>query len=59
MSGSGDALVLSTPVALTLDQDRGGASGRFQLSQGESMGFALHHGNRAEGDSARSGARRR
>ena len=53
VSGSGDALVLSTSVALTLDQDRAAASGRFQLSQGESMGFALHHGNQAEGDSAR------
>jgi len=53
VSGSSDALVLSTSVALTLDQDRTAASGRFQLSQGESMGFALHHGNQTEGDSAR------
>ena len=29
------------------------ASGRFQLRPGESMGFALHHGNRAEGGPAR------
>ncbi len=52
-SGSADGLVLSTSVALTLDQDRASASGRFQLGQGESMGFALHHGNQTEGTSAR------
>ncbi len=52
-SGSADGLVLSTPVAMTLDQDRAAASGRFQLAQGESMGFALHHGNQTEGSSAR------
>ncbi len=52
-SGSADGLVLSTSVALTLDQDRAAASGRFQLVQGESMGFALHYGNQAEGSSAR------
>ena len=51
-SGSADGLVLSTSVAMTLDQDRAAASCRFQLAQGESMGFALHHGNRAEGSSA-------
>jgi alpha,alpha-trehalase len=52
-SGSADGLVLSTSVALTLDQDRAAASGLFQLAQGESMGFALHHGNQTEGSSAR------
>ena len=52
-SGSADDLVLSTSVALALDRDRAGASGRFQLCHGESMGFALHHGNRTEGGSAR------
>ena len=52
-SGSAAGLVLSTSVALTLDQDRPAASGRFQLAQGESMGFALHYGNQAEGSSAR------
>ena len=41
------------PWPLTLDQDRAAASGRFQLSRGESIGFALHHGNQTEGDSAR------
>jgi alpha,alpha-trehalase len=52
-SGNADGLVLSTSVALTLDEDRAAASGRFQLAQGESMGFALHHGNQTEGSSAR------
>ncbi len=51
-SGSTDGLVLSTSVALTLDQDRAAASGRFQLAQGESVGFALHHGNQTENSSA-------
>ena len=53
VAGSGDALVLSSSLALTLDQDRAVASGRFQLSQGESMGFALHYGKQAAGASAR------
>jgi alpha,alpha-trehalase len=52
-SGSADELVLSTPVALTLDEDRTAVSGRFELAQGESIGFALHHGNQSEGSPAR------
>ena len=52
-SGSTDGLVLSMSMALTLDQDRAAASGRFQLARGESVGFALHHGNQTEGSSAR------
>jgi alpha,alpha-trehalase len=52
VSANAGALVLSSSVDLALDQDRATATGRFQLSQGESMGFALHHGNQAEGDSA-------
>ncbi len=52
-SGSAGGLVLSTSVAMTLDKDGGAASGQFQLAQGESMGFALHHGNQTEGSSAR------
>jgi GH15 family glucan-1,4-alpha-glucosidase len=51
-SAGGDGLVLSSPVALTLDRDRAAASGRFQLSHGESAGFALHQVNQAEGGSA-------
>ncbi len=52
-SGSADGLVLSTSVALMLNEDRAAASGRFELAQSESMGFALHHGNQTEGSSAR------
>jgi GH15 family glucan-1,4-alpha-glucosidase len=52
-SGNTHGLVLSTSVALTLDQDRASASGRFQLAQGESTEFALHQGNEADGILAR------
>jgi GH15 family glucan-1,4-alpha-glucosidase len=51
--GGADGLVLSSPVALTVDQDRSGVSGQFQLSHGESAGFALHHRTRAEDASAK------
>ena len=43
-TGSVDSVVLSSPLALTLDHERSVASGRFQLSHGESVGFALHQG---------------
>ncbi len=49
--GGSDMLVLSSPVALTVD--RATVSGQFQLRQGESAGFALHHRKRAEPGSAR------
>jgi alpha,alpha-trehalase len=52
-SGSADRLVLSTPVALTLDPDGTGASGQFPLAQGDSLGFALHHGDLTEAGAAR------
>jgi alpha,alpha-trehalase len=52
-SGTADRLLLSTPVALTLDQERSSVSGRFRLGQGESIGFALHHGNETERGPAR------
>ena len=52
-SGRADGLVLSTPVGVTLDRDRGSASGRFRLAEGESLGFALHHGDKAGRSSAR------
>ena len=48
-----DVLVLSSPVALTLDEQDSAASGQFHLAQGESAGFALHHRDRDEGDAAR------
>jgi alpha,alpha-trehalase len=50
VSGGGDALVLSTSEALTLDHDRAAATGRLQLSEGETMSFALRHGSSAEAD---------
>ncbi len=49
--GGADVLVLSSPVALTIDQSA--LTGRFQLRRGESAGFALHHARRAETNSAR------
>ncbi len=44
--GGADVLILSCPLSLTVD--RSSASGRLLLSGGESVGFALHHGKRAE-----------
>jgi alpha,alpha-trehalase len=49
--GGANALVLSSPVALTIDQSA--VSGQLQLGHGESAGFALHHTNRAETDPAK------
>jgi alpha,alpha-trehalase len=45
--GGADMLVLSSPVALTVDQSA--VSGELQLGQGERAGFALHHAKWAEG----------
>ena len=50
-SGAADGLVLSSPVALTVD--RSAASGRIRLRRGESVAFALHHGGRDGTDAAR------
>ncbi len=49
--GGADVLVLSSPVALTVEQSA--VSGRLQLRRGESAGFALHHRKRAETGSAK------
>jgi GH15 family glucan-1,4-alpha-glucosidase len=49
--GGADVLVLSSPMALTVDESA--VSGQFQLRAGESAGFALHHRKREETDSAR------
>ena len=49
--GGADVLVLSSPMALTVDQSS--VSGRLQLRRGESAGFALHHAKRAETGTAR------
>jgi GH15 family glucan-1,4-alpha-glucosidase len=50
--GGADVLVLSSAVALTID--RSSASGQFQLRQGETTGFALHHKKRADPGSVRA-----
>jgi GH15 family glucan-1,4-alpha-glucosidase len=42
-------LILSSPAALTVDEQRSAATGQFQLARGESAGFALHHRTGAEG----------
>jgi GH15 family glucan-1,4-alpha-glucosidase len=49
--GGADLLSLSSSVDLIVDQGRSMASGRFQLSHGESAAFAVHHRTRAEGGS--------
>jgi alpha,alpha-trehalase len=46
-----DILVLSAPIALTVDQSA--VSGQVRLRRGESAAFALHHAQRAETRSAR------
>ena len=50
--GGADVLVLSSPMALTVDQSS--VSGQLQLRRGESAGFALHHAKRAETGTARA-----
>jgi alpha,alpha-trehalase len=49
--GGADVLVLSSAMALTVDQSA--VSGKLQLGRGESAGFALHHATRAETDTAK------
>jgi alpha,alpha-trehalase len=49
--GGADVLVLSSPVALTIDHST--VSGQFRLRRGQSAGFALHHAKRAETGTAR------
>ena len=46
--GGADVLVLSCPVALTVDEEMSGVSGQVHLRGSESAGFALHHAKRAE-----------
>ena len=48
--GGADMLVLSSPIELHIDD--AAVSGRFQLRNGESAGFALHHAKRDEPDGA-------
>jgi alpha,alpha-trehalase len=49
--GGADVLVLSSPLALNLEQSA--VSGQLPLRRGESAGFALHHAKRAETGTAR------
>ena len=49
--GGADVLVLSSPMALTVDQSA--VSGQLQLRRSESAGFALHHAKRAETGTAK------
>jgi alpha,alpha-trehalase len=49
--GGADVLVLSSPLALTVDESA--VSGQLRLRRGESAGFALHHAKRADTGSAR------
>ena len=49
--GGADALVLSAPVALTVEESA--VSGQLRPRRGESAGFALHHAKRAETGSAK------
>jgi alpha,alpha-trehalase len=50
-AGGADVLVLSSPVALAVTPSS--ASGQLRLREGEDAGFALHHNNRADPQTAR------
>jgi len=50
-TGGSDVLVLSCPATLAVD--RSSASGRLRLTQGQGIGFALHHSKRADMERAR------
>jgi GH15 family glucan-1,4-alpha-glucosidase len=52
-TGGSDVLVLSSPIALSVDQEQSAVSGRLQLRRGEGASFALHHSKRAEMETAR------
>ncbi len=51
--GGADVLMLSSPIALTVDEELSAVSGQLQLRRGESAGFALHHTKRSEARTAR------
>ncbi len=51
--GGADVLVLSSPIALVVDDDLSTVSVLFRLRRGESAAFALHHAKRAETGSAK------
>ncbi len=49
--GGSDVLVLSSPMALIIDQSA--VSGQLHLRRGDTAGFALHHAKRAETGTAK------
>ncbi len=51
--GGADVLVLSSPIALAVDEELSAVSGLFRLRRGESAGFALHHSKRSDTGRAR------
>ena len=51
--GAADVLVLSSPIALALDEKLSTVSGRLRLRRGETACFALHHSKRSETERAR------
>ena len=52
-SGGPDVLVLSSSIALAIDEERSTVSGQLQLGRGESAGWALHHSTQSETEAAR------
>ena len=52
-TGGADVLVLSSPIALAVDEELSTVSGQLRLRRGESAGFALHHSKRSEAEAAR------
>jgi GH15 family glucan-1,4-alpha-glucosidase len=51
--GGPDVLVLSSPIALAVDERFSRVSGQLRLRRGESLGFALHHSKRSETEAAK------
>jgi GH15 family glucan-1,4-alpha-glucosidase len=52
-SGGPDVLVLSSPIALAVDQELSAVSGQLELRRGETADFALHYSKRSETEKAR------
>ena len=52
-TGGADVLVLSSPIALAVDEKLSTVSGRLRLRRGETADFALHHSKRSEKETAR------
>ena len=52
-TGGADVMVLSSPIALAVDEQLSTVSGQLRLRRGETAGFALHHSKRSEAETAR------